>query len=35
MKLKKSKYTGGYFFGGKTDKAADTFLGGVICKLEH
>jgi hypothetical protein len=35
MKLKKSKYAGGYFFGSKDDKAIDTFLGEVICKLKH
>jgi len=34
MKLKKSKYTGGYFFGSKTDKAVDTFLGEMDCKLK-
>jgi hypothetical protein len=35
MKLKKSKYGDGYFFVSKTGKAANTFLGEEICKLEH
>jgi hypothetical protein len=35
MKLKKIKYAGNYFFGSKTDKDADTYLGEVSCKLGH